>query len=282
MHNRILYRDISQAYLFTIPVLTALLGFTVHNLSYNIYLPIWIVNVILMLTASWILGAFVIKTGDEENKYFAVSGLLLIAPWLFFSIFAGMGSPPATYAEWVTRGFEQQLRYSFLIAGGVLLTFGFAVLREKNKATTGNIFSLIGFIAIIIAMSLFILNMSYWHSFLLETFKISQASSSNSLPEWHQPVRKLFLVVSIVDVSLTYLATAAFAAALKSAGWFKKGSSRIYITISLLAFVFVALYGFYPDVIITNGFPFYPFMIPAIPFVLPYYIGVNLLKRAGN
>lgn len=102
------------------------------------------------------------------------------------------------------------------------------------------------------------------------------------MPEWYQPVKKQFMLISVIEVSLTYFATAAFAASLKSAQWFRKGASRVYIIISLLAFLSVALYGLYPETISAAGFPFYPFMIPAIPFTMPYYIGINLLRRAGN
>lgn len=282
MRNQKLYQNISQAYLSVIPPLTAAFGFTLNNINYQIYLSIWIINVFLMLAASWILGTHNIVKDNKKKKQVAASGFLLIAPWIFYSIFGGMGAPPETYAEWVSSAFEQQVRYSFLISGGILLIFGFAVLREKIKNTAGNIFALMGFTAITIAMILFVLNMSYWHSFVLETFKTNEVSSINQLPEWYLPVKKLFLVISIVEVALTYFAKAAFAAALKSAGWFRTGAARVYIIISLLAFLLVALYGLYPETVTTNGFPFYPFMIPAIPFIMPYYIGVNLLKRSGN
>ena len=278
MTNRKIFAGLSQTYLCIVPILTALLGFTVKNVHYNVYLPIWIINVFLMLTACRILGANYITTKNKENKHLVLSGLLLLSPWLLYSIFAGMGSPPETYAQWVSNAFEQQVRYSFLIAGGVFLILGFAVLRESTKSTSGNLFSLLGFTTIVIAMTLFILNMIYWHSFLPEVFKTKEAVLSNKLPEWFQPVKKYFLVVSIVEVSLTYLGTAAFAASIESAGWFKNGASWVYILISLLAFILVALYGFYPEAVIANGFPFYPFMIPAIPFAIPYYIGVNLLR----
>ena len=282
MRNQKLYRNISQVYLSIVPIISAAIGFTVNNVSYQTYLPIWITNVFLMLAGCWILGANSILTSNNEKKYLAVSGFLLIVPWIFFSIFAGMGSPPGTYAEWVSNEFEQQVRYAFLITGGVVLTIGFAVLKDIIKDTIGSIFSSIGFTAILIAMILFILDMSYWHSFSPETFKTKEAISLNKLPEWHRPVQKLFLVISIVEVSLTYLATAAFAVSLKSAEWFKKGASLVYIITGLLAFILVALYGFYPENITINGFPFYPFMIPAIPFVMPFYIGINLLRRAGK
>jgi hypothetical protein len=282
MVNYELYRNLSRTYLCIIPLLTAVLGFTITDVNYRIYLPVWIANLVLMLIASWILGVRNIVSGTSDNKHLAASGLLLISPWMLYSIFAGMGAPPETYVEWVSKAFEQQVRYSFLIIGGILLTFGFAILRSKIKDTNGGFFSLIGFVAIFIAMPLFILNMCYWHSFFLETLRIGEASALNTLPSWYQPVNKLFLAISIVEVSLTYLATAAFVVALKSAGWINKGASLVYIIISLFACILVALYGCYPDIVLKNGFPFYPFMIPAIPFAMPYYIGLNLLRRSAN
>lgn len=281
MQKTTLTQKISFTYLSLVPFLTALSGFTVHNVSYKIYLPLWILNIFLMAVASWTLSGNVIKEKNTINMHLAAGGVLLVSPWMLYSIFAGMGSPPSTNKEWVDSVFEQQVRYSFLIMGGILMTFGFAVVREKTKEVSGNIYSLIGFTAIVIAMILFILNMSFWHSFLPETFKIAIATSLKEMPDWYLPVKKMFSVISIAEVSLTYFATAAFAASLQSAGWFKKGASYIYIVISLLAFFLVACYGLYSDNILSAGFPFYPFMIPAIPFTLPYFIGVNLLRRAG-
>jgi hypothetical protein len=83
-------------------------------------------------------------------------------------------------------------------------------------------------------------------------------------------------------VVLTYFAIAAFAASLRFAGWFRKMPSRIYIVVSLLSVLSILLYPLYPGAIAFSGFPYYPFMIPAIPFMLIYFMGINLLRRAGN
>lgn len=145
-------RTISQIYLSSVPVVTAILGFTVKDVSYKIYLPLWIINICLMLLAAWFLAACNIKTSDDEKKHLIVSGCLLIMPWMLFSIFAGMGAPPETFEKWIASGFEQQIRYSLLIIGGILMTLGFTILRENLKNSRGNIYSSAGFTAIIIAM----------------------------------------------------------------------------------------------------------------------------------
>jgi hypothetical protein len=279
MQPKLSKRNISHIYLTLVPFLTAILAFGIGHISYKIYLPIWIIHACLMVIAAWVLGAHFIRSHDVEKKHLVVIASFLIVPWIFFSIFFGMGPPPSKPAEWVATAAEQQVRYSFLLIGGVLITFGFAILREKLKKAGENFYSLLGLIAIMIAIPLFIINMTFWGSFLVESFRIFVASASEKMPEWYLPIRNQFGFISVVEVALTYLATAAFAASLKTAGWFRKTACRIYIIISLLGFLFIVLSPFSPEPIATAGFAV---SIPAVPFIMPYLIGINLLRRAGN
>jgi hypothetical protein len=279
MHPKLLKRNISQLYLTLVPVVTAITGFGVGHISYKIYLPVWIVNVCLMVTTSWILGLNVARKNDDERKQLALGSFFLIIPWMLISIFFGFGPPPENATEWVATATEQQVRYSILIFAGVFVAFGFATVREKLKNNGESFYSNLGFIAITIAIPLFILNMIFWGFFLTESFRILVASASEKMPEWFSPVRKLFGLLSIVEVALTYLAAAAFAASLKYIGWFSKTVSLIYIVLSFLAFSIIVLSAFCPEPFISAG---YAVSIPAIPFIMPYFIGISLLKRAGN
>jgi hypothetical protein len=47
----------------------------------------------------------------------------------------------------------------------------------------------------------------------------------------------------------------------------------------LFAFLLVVLYPLYAKAVAFIGI--FPLLIPAIPFIMPYLMGVNLLKRAG-
>ena len=91
------------------------------------------------------------------------------------------------------------------------------------------------------------------------------------------PISGQFQLIRMVEVALTYLATASFAASLKSAGWLKKTPSRIYIIISGVC-LFIAL--------LPVSEPFttavYAVSIPAVPFFIPYLIGITLMRKAGN
>ena len=274
-------RNAGQLYLSLIPFAAAFFALVIGHVSYKIYLPIWIINVCLMTVAAWFLGAHVIKNSNAEKRLLAIVGCLLLAPTFLTSIFGGMGAPPDTIQEWVATATEQQVRFSFLIVSGIFICLGLTLLRERLKQTEGSVYAQLGFTAIIIAVPILIFNMSFWHSFALESFKIKIGSVAEKTPEWFIPIRNQVWTLSIVEVSLTYLAIIAFVAALKSANLFREIPSRIYISISALAIVCILLYPLYPGSSIFSGFPYYPFMIPAMPFFLLYFIGINLIMKAG-
>jgi hypothetical protein len=278
MHTRT-SKKVSHIYLSLVPIVTAILGFGVGHISYKIYLPVWIINACLMVTASWVLGLNIVKHGDAEKKEFAIGAFFLIVPWILVSIFFGFGPPPSTANEWAATAVEQQVRYSILVVAGIFIVAGFAVVREKLKAKGEHFYSLLGFISILIFIPLFIINMLYWGYFLTGAFNIVAASGSVRMPDWFQPIRSMFGMISVVEVALTYLATAAFAVALKRATLFNKTSVSIYVAVSILAFFIVLLSTCCPEPFVTAG---YAVSIPAIPFVMPYFIGINLLGRLGN
>ena len=275
MQTSSLKRNISNVYLSLLPFLTFGIALSLGHANYKTILPIGLLVVSFALLAVWILGAHAIVSSDKEKKHLVITSLMLIAPWILLCSLSGIGAPPFDKpVEYVATATEQQFRYTFLIFGGLAVAFGFALLKEKLKKSAENFYSWIGFIAIMIAAPLFVMNMSYYDQFLLETYKVRAASGSDKFPEWFSPVQRQFFVVMVVEVALTFLSTAAFAASLKVAGWFSRTACNIYILISLLCFI---------DALLSFVFPMVGFVvIPALPFIMPYYIGINLMKRTGN
>ena len=231
-----------------------------------------------MVMASWILGLHIINKKTEKT-HLAAGAFFLIVPWILVSMFFGLGPPPDTATEWVATATEQQVRYSILTVAGVFIALGFNLLKEKLKAEGENYYSLLGFVAIIIAIPLFILDMLFWGFSLTESFKILVSTNSEKLPEWFKPIRVLFGMISLVEVALTYLAITFFAVSMNRIGWLGKTSSKIYIMISLFAFILIVLSAFLPEPFVTAGFAV---SIPAIPFLMPYFMGINLLRRSGD
>ena len=278
MNQNLLMRRIGLIYLSLVPLWAFILAMAVGHISYKIYLPVWIINVGIMVIAAWILGLHVIRKHDAKKSQLAMGAFFLIVPYLLISMFFGLGPPPETANGWAATATEQQIRFIMLIVAGLFVLFGFAILREKLKITGGSFYSAIGFTAMTVAIPLFVVNMIFWSAYLPELFKIMTASGLEKGPEWFHPIREEFNLLTIVEVAITYFAVAAFAASFRAAGWFSKISSLIYIVINLVAF-FITVLPFSNQLL---PIPFFIVTIPAIPFLMPYFMGINLLRRVGN
>lgn len=268
-------KRISLFYLFAVPFLVASAGFGIGKISPAIYLPIWILNVMLMISACWTIGLNKIRTNRSQVN-FLMGSFFLIVPWILISMFFGIGPPPATAASWVETATEQQIRYSMLTTAGIFIAFGFALLKEKLNTDGENFFSLLGIISIMIAIPLFILDMLFWGFTLTDSFKLLVSANADKLPEWFNPLRVLFGMISVVEVALTYLAIAFFAVSMKRVGFISSFSSKIYLLISLFGFTVIVLSAFLPEPFVTAGFAV---SIPAAPFLMPYFMGIHLLSK---
>lgn len=273
------YRNLSQVYLSLVPFFGAALAFVVGHVSYKIYLPAWIINSLLMFAAAWTLGLHQVHSIDTDKKQFVSGAFFLIVPIILTSLFAGLGPPPETATEWVNTAIEQQVRYFILVITGLFVAFAFVVLNGQLKNDEGRFYARLSQTAIIIALPLFIINMLFWGFYLTELFSLEVSSAAEKSPEWSLPIRKLFSLISVVEVALTYLATFFFAIALNKNGWLSKTGLRIYTILSLLAFLIITLSAFLPDPVFTMG---NIVSIPAFPFLMPYFIGIGLLRKAGD
>ena len=223
----------SYIYLLLVPIITVVLGFGVGHVSYKVYLPLWLLNVSLMTLASWTLGMRIIRLKNTEDSQLAKTAFILIVPWILISMFAGLGPPPHTAAEWTASVTEQQVRYFMLVIGGVFIALGFVFLRDRLKTEGENFYSLLGLLLVLIAIPLFIINMLYWGFYLSELFKIQASASAASFPDWFLPIRQLFGLISVVEVALTYFATFAIVLAMRKVSWLSKISSSFYTLFSL-------------------------------------------------
>ena len=271
-------KNLSLVYLSLVPLWVFILAMAVGHISYKLYVPVWLINVVLMIIATWILGLHVIKNNDRRKKQLAISAFFLVVPVLFISMFFGLGPPPETPAGWVATATEQQLRYIMLIISGVFFALGLALLRESLKDTAGGFYSVIGFTAVMIAIPLFILNMIFWGAYLPQLFKMMTTSGLDKTPEWFKPLAYEFNLLTPVETAIRYLGVAAFAMAIYRAGWFKKTPSIIYITICFIEFAITV----FPNGPKLLPVPFFIVTIPANPFIVAYYIGINLLRRAES
>ncbi|MBD2705874.1 hypothetical protein IC229_35075 [Spirosoma sp. BT702] len=269
---------LSRFYLTLVPFLAAGVALVIGHSKPQLYLPIWMAHALLMAFAVWSLGKNCFTNPDPEQRQLGTIALLVIIPWIGFTVFAGMGPPPTSIPEWVETATEQQVRYALLIIGGMLITVGLALLANKLRQSGEKQYWLLGLLALGIAMPLFIANMAYWGSFLVESFTNFSAASVAKRPDWYLSMRALFSWISGVEVALLYLATAAFGVALQSVGWLTSTACRLYVVFSLVGALLIVL----PTLSIEPlEIASYLVSIPAFPFIMPYLMALNLLNL-GN
>jgi hypothetical protein len=228
----------------------------------------------LMFTAVRQVTKRMPSAGEIKPEGWASAGLLLIIPWMLFSVFAGMGPPPVTMTGWLATSTEQQVRYSILMFGGISALMGFALLKIKLQDQGEHIYSILGFTALGVAIPLFTLNMAFWGYYLTDVFRFFVTLPLGKRPDWYPPVRMFFYVISVVEVALIYFATILFAIALKKTHILSIGASCWYVVIAIIGIVLVILPPSLPQPFSTVG---YLAAVPAIPFIMPYLMGVRLL-----
>lgn len=270
-------KNLSQFYLALVPILTILFGLSVGYISYTIYLPIWLINVCLMIICTWQIGGYMLRSADAEKKRLAAVAVFFILPTLFTSMFFGLGAPPyESPALWVASITEQRTRYYFLLAAGLSISFGFALLRQHFKNTGEHAYSLIGDTAIKLAVPVFLINMTFWGFYLTKVYQTMVTMHVDKIPDWVVPLRSQFYYINIVVCALFYLGTAAFIVAMRRTGLCRKKASVIYILLCSLFFLLDVLPPTLPEPFATLNFIV---SIPAIPFYFPYFIGINILRK---
>lgn len=78
--STMLRTNLAQWYLWLVPVAGTALAFGVGHVSYKIYIPIWIVNGVLMLTAFQWLGLGKALRSATAVKTTALAAMFFILP----------------------------------------------------------------------------------------------------------------------------------------------------------------------------------------------------------
>jgi hypothetical protein len=270
-------------YLCCVPVLTFILAFSLGHITWKLYVPIWLLNFCIMAWAVWTLGTKAFRAVEKEKRYLAYGSSLLILTVCLLSILFGIGAPPDTIQGWVDTATEQKVRFDILLADGILIALGLSLIKLILQEKGEKLYTQLGYTAIIIAIPLFFINTSFWHSFALQSFKIKIANGLLNKPqEWYSPAAQQIWIITIGQVLLTYFSVAMFASSLHRTKIFRRIPAVIYITFSIIAIVSILLFPLYPGAGAFSGFPYYPFMIPAVPIIMFYYLGVNILRNSST
>ncbi len=227
-------------------------------------------------TAAWTLGARAIRADVQSRRQLALAGTLLLTPFAMVALFwVGIGAP------WVASAAENQMRYLVLIAMALAAAGGFAVLKEALNQASERLHSTLGFAAVILACSLYLI----WDAFVFGAYFAQEHGGTmpTAIVSLH-PFRDL--VLSLAG-ALTYVATAAFAASLARTQWLGRKASVAYIIVSFIALFFIVIKVLErPDPAAASQpwytIPGFILGVPALPLIMPSLLGVVLLRRAGD
>jgi len=248
----------------------------------GVYYAIALVQFTVICLAAWRVGVSAVRAKSEERRELAMAGGLLITPWALFSLLPGIGAPPQATAA------ENQVRYLILVIDAIAIAGGLVVLRHGLSKTGERFYSMLGFVAIMLASPLFV---------IFATERVGAYRSMESAGSMHEVPGLALLddlahVLLIISVALTYLATAWFAASLRRTQWFGRKAIRAFQGVSLFAAFCVgiglaetlgsrepAISGFREWVAIPGSTVF---LIPAVAWIMPLLIGLLLIRRAGK
>jgi hypothetical protein len=274
-----LHKSPALIYLAAVPFITAAVGFGIGGFSNMINIPLWIAHSLLMILLFSKRTAHLQTEKPGQDKQWRKAIFLLFLPWVLFTLFAGFGPPPATAEAWVHSALQQQVRYTILAIGGIISAAGFRMLAQQLKHYPGNHLAKAGLRSVMIATPLHVLNMLYWGFFLTASFRYFVGQHITERPQWYLTARDIFYWIDSIALVLLYLSAALFAASLKKAGIFKPGPANVYLGISAFGIICSLLP---PGVPAPLDVIAYLVAVPAISFILPYLMSLNLAARHSS
>lgn len=268
-------RRVSYVFLCLVPfLLFPLVGVRALRIP-GVYQTVGAVLFTAIIIAAWLLGVRAIK-GPEGRQTLALASTFLLVPSTLFSLlWIGLASPGEATPV------ENRMRFLVLVVGSIAVTGGFVVLREALHEAGERVYSTLGSAANMLAGAAYLV----WMSFTLGMVVVKV--QAGQIPAAVRAVYDVYDILLFFACILTYLTTAAFATSLGRARWLGRGATRAYVIVSFVALLFLVLRGFsYPDLTASSTpwylRPAFTAGIPAVPWIMPFLLGVVLLRRAGD
>ena len=269
-------QQISYVFLCATPFVSFIAGVVRPLRIPGVYHVIGVVLFAAISIAAWTLGARTIRADVQGRRLLGVAGILLITPFALVALFwVGLGGP------WAATPAENQMRYLVLIVMASAVAGGFVVLKEALSEAGERFYSTLGFAAIILAGPLYLI----WDAFVFGVYFAKE--HGGEIPPAIVSLRPFQGLLLYLAGALTYVATAAFAASLAQTKWLGRKASLAYLIVNFIALFFIViLVQQHPDPAAVSQ-PWYTIPgfivgIPALPLIMPFLLGVVLLRRAGD
>lgn len=276
MLSSLIDRRVSCYFLYGSPflaiVLVAVRALRVHLLD----LAIGIAFAALYFSAIWNLVGRAIRSQNQELRLSAMAGILLALPFAMMGLlWVGLGPP------WLATPAENQMRYVVLVTMASAVVGGFVTLKEALQLAGERFYSTLGVAGIMLASPFYLVG----ESLLIAAF--AGAVRTEQTPDVFRSLSEFQDVLMFLGGVLIYVSTAAFALALRDAGWLGRRAAAIVVVICVGSSVSLILRGLqFPDPSAVSAswytVPGFIAGIPAVPFVIPCLLGVVLMARTDR
>jgi hypothetical protein len=269
-------RRVSCVFLCIVPFLSfVVVGVRAFRVQ-GVYQAVGLAYFAAIAIAVWSLSAGAVRADAQSRRLLGLAGILLVIPFALVALlWVGLGPP------WVATAAENQMRYLVLIIMATAIAGGFVVLREALSEGGERFYATLGFAAIILSGPLYLI----WNIFAFGA--AFGKEHAGEVPAVIVSLADVFDLVLFVAGFLTYLATLAFAASLGRVHWLGRRATCAFMIVTGIALLFLLIRGLQypnPKALSTPWYasPGFVVGIPAVPFIMPFLLGVVLLRRAGE
>jgi hypothetical protein len=233
---------------------------------------IGIVLFVLIAIAAWTLGSKKLLGRNPS----AASGTAFIFPWTLIGLlWTGLGTP------WDATASENVMRYEVLAVGSIAITIGFVFLHRVLIDVGESNWATLMLVLAILAGASFLT----WACFQTGVWLIKENRGEVS-----QAIADMNIVLDAqlyFATLLTYVGTVAAVLGMVRAKLLSSRTSFGYLALSAVALVLLVLRGVaFPDPNAASQpwyeTPAFIVGIPAMPWLMPFFLGVVLLKRTGD
>ncbi len=284
-------RRIGSIFLWISPFLAVLVGQMRTLAGVGGLLAGYAVFVALTSAAVWKIGAAKTESGVVREHPAFLPGVLLVAGPLALLLGASVTGEPTA-----SRPGDYLLNTTAILLGSVILIAGLVVLAARLLEAGQRLLPALGLAGLLVASAAWLTNLLFRYAVVASGAASLQAEVEDRAWVAHEYLRglegepswmELLLVWTdmsqLAFVLASYLAVAAFAAALSRAGWLGRIGGAFFVALNIaLAVALVAGVVLAAGGSVAAAWAAFVLTIPFMVFVLPYFLGVALVRLAGR
>lgn len=284
-------RRVADVYLCIAPFLAVPVGQLSNLAGVGALLAGYAVFIALTVAAVRKSGSAKTMSGVARQHPAFLPALLLLSGPLALLLGASVTGEPTA-----ARPGDYLLNTTAILVGSVVLTAGFVALFAGLWEAGQRLLPLLGLAGLLVGAAVWLANLVFRYAVVASGAAELQAAVEDRAWVANQYLRGLpgepswmeFLLVwtdmlQLAFVLMTFMAAAAFAAALVGVGWLGRVGGGIFVGLNLALALAVTLgIVLAGDGSVAAAWTAYILTIPFMAFILPYFTGVALIRRGGS